>query len=342
MRRPTCHRPIQGIMSSLSPLLFGSLLLSTLLFAGSTQAQTTLSMSSDYGSGTLMGERASEFSQKVAELSQGELKVDIRVDIRSSSHLQATRTGVIDIAGTLSGALANEMPFFGISTLPAIAYDLDEARRLYDAARPRYQELLEGQNQRLLFTLPWPPSGLWSQHPIDSASDLANQPMRTYDRNTQRIFLNLGAAPSVLTWNQLAPLLKEGNMQAALTSAKGGVSAELYRYMPYFTTLNYAMPLNVVHMNNDSFAALDENQQKTLLAAAKEIEDAGWAATEKVLSDAHAALEANGAHVITPAPSALHRDLETASKHVIESWKQKVTRNDRELLEEYLASRPQR
>ncbi|WP_024951672.1 TRAP transporter substrate-binding protein [Cobetia crustatorum] len=322
--------------------LIGPFLIIGLLTASALHAQTTLSMSSDYGAGTLMGERVKEFSQKVVELSQDKLNVEIRSDIRSVSHLQATRGGVIDIAATLSGALADEIPFFGLSSLPAIAYDLDEAHRLYQTAKPRYRELLKEENQRLLFALPWPPSGLWSKDPIEDGAGLTNQPVRTYDRNTQRVFLNLGAAPQIMTWEELTPLLEGGTIKAALTSAMGGVSAELYRYMPNFTTLNYAMPLNIIHMNADSFNALDKQQQTALLNAAQAVEDTGWASTSAVLAKAHATLQAEGAQLISPPPTELRQDLETASQHVIESWNQKVNYQDRALLTKYLESRPER
>lgn len=322
--------------------LTGPLLMAGLLAASALQAQSTLSMSSAYGSGTLMGERAKEFSQKVAEQSQGTLAISPRSDIPAESNLQAATNGVIDIAATLSGTLANEIPFFGLSSLPSVAQDLDEAHRLYLTAKPRYRELLKEQNQRLLFALPWPPSGLWSKEPIDDADDMAGLPIRTYDRNTQRVLLNLGANPHILSWAKLSPLLEDGSIHAALTSAMGGVSAELYRYMPNFTTLNYAMPLNIVHMNADSFNALDKQQQTALLSAAEAIEDAGWAATSKILAETHVTLQAEGARLISPAPADLLRDFEKASQHVTDSWKQKVSHQDRALLQQYLDSRPEK
>ncbi|MDH2290283.1 MULTISPECIES: TRAP transporter substrate-binding protein [Cobetia] len=331
-------------MTPSSPLRrFRSLMaLTALLTTPLAQAQTTLSMSSDYEPDTLMGQRAAEFSQEVTRQSDGDLALTLRSDIRSASHLQATSAGVIDIAATLSGALAEEIPFFGISSLPAIAYNLKEANRLYQLAKPRYRELLEDHHQILLFALPWPPSGLWSTRPIADGDDLKDMPIRTYDRNTQRILLNLGADPRVMSWGELKPLLEAGSIHGALTSAMGGVSAELYRYMPNFTTLNYAMPLNIVHMNRDSFDRLDKRQQTALLAAAKATEENAWASAEAVLAEAYTTLQANGARLITPAPPALHRDLEAASQHVFDSWKQKVSRQDGNLLEEYLESRPER
>ena len=328
--------------SRISALLSAGLATAGLISALSAHAQTTLSMSSDYEPDTMMGQRAAEFSQQVASQSEGDLKLTLRSDIRSASHLQATAGGVIDIAATLSGALAEEAPFFGISSLPAIAYDLDEAHRLYVVAKPRYEELLAEYNQILLYALPWTPSGLWSKAPIADGDDLKDMPIRTYDRNTQRVLLNLGAAPQVMSWGELKPLLPGGSIHGALTSAMGGVSAELYRYMPHFTTLNYAMPLNIIHMNRDSFDDLTEAQQQALIDAAHAAESAGWTATHSVLDEAYAILQENGAKLITPAPPELQDALEEASQHVVESWNQKVTNKDRELLSRYLESRPER
>ena len=192
------------------------------------QAQTTLSMSSDYEPDTLMGQRAAEIQPGSHGRSDGDLALTLRSDIRSASRLQATSAGVIDIAATLSGALAEEIPFFGISSLPAIAYNLKEANRLYQLAKPRYRELLEDHHRVLLLFRVHGPQATWLIGPSPMVMASKDMPIHACG---QQHPADLGADPRVMA-RGFKPLLEAGGVHGALTSAMGGVSAELYRSVP--------------------------------------------------------------------------------------------------------------
>ena len=302
-----------------------------------------LTMSREYGPQTMMGQRAQQFVDQVASLSEGELEISFGEGplsrLRSVNHLEAINADIIQLADSHSGALAAEMPLFGLSSLPTLVDDPHQARELYRLARPSYEALLEEHDQILLYALPWPPSGLWSRKPITTRDDLRGVPVRAYDRNTQRVLLNLGAIATVLGWEPMQQQLAEGRIEAVMTSALGGLTAELNRTLDHYTALQYAMPLNIVHMSRSRFEALDDTQREALLSAATEIEDTSWNAIASVLEQTHAQLEEAGVTVSNPLSPELKRSLARASVSVIESWRSKVDLEESELLDRYLAQR---
>ncbi len=331
-------------MSGIKRALGVSLILSLAAHGTPAQAEPIeLTMSREYGPQTMMGQRAQQFVDQVASLSGGELEITFGEGplsrLRSVNHLEAINAGIIQLADSHSGALAAEMPLFGLSSLPTLVDDPHQARELYRLARPSYEALLEEYDQILLYALPWPPSGLWSRKPITTRDDLRGVPVRAYDRNTQRVLLNLGAIATVLGWEPMQQQLAEGRIEAVMTSALGGLTAELNRTLDHYTALQYAMPLNIVHMSRSRFEALDDTQREALLSAATEIEDTSWNAIASVLEQTHAQLEEAGVTVSNPLSPELKRSLARASVSVIESWRSKVELADNELLDRYLAQR---
>jgi TRAP-type C4-dicarboxylate transport system substrate-binding protein len=299
-----------------------------------------LTMSREYGPQTMMGQRAHAFVEKVASLSEGELVIHFGegplTRLRSVNHLEAINADIIQLADSHSGALATSMPLFSISSLPTLVDNPRQARELYRLARPSYEALLARHDQILLYALPWPPSGLWSRKPIAERQDLQGLTVRAYDRNTQRVLLNLGAIASVLGWEPMQQQLAEGRIEAVMTSALGGLTAELNRTLDHYTALQYAMPLNIVHMSQARFEALDAPQREALLTAAAEIEDTSWDAIAGILKETHAQLEHAGVTVRNPLTPDLKQSLSRASISVIESWRSKVGPKENELLDHYL------
>lgn len=129
-----------------------SLSLAVLVTAAS--AQTRLDMSSEYEANSLHGTGDTYFVEKAGELSGGEIEITLHsggaLGLRSPDNLDAVSDGVVAIAGTISGVLAGSEPIFELSSLPFIAPTTEEARTLYDTARPEFERFFESQNQVFL------------------------------------------------------------------------------------------------------------------------------------------------------------------------------------------------
>ena len=49
---------------------------------------------------------------------------------------------------------------------------MTDARILYELALPLYEQLFAERKQKLLYVVPWPPSGIWSAVPLDNIAAL--------------------------------------------------------------------------------------------------------------------------------------------------------------------------
>src|SRR3546814_16056133 len=75
----------------------------------------------------------------------------------------AGRTGQAPSGERLSSALGNEDPLFEIDALPFLATSFDDAWKLYQASKPELEETLDAAGLKLLYTVAWPPQGLYAK-----------------------------------------------------------------------------------------------------------------------------------------------------------------------------------
>src|SRR5207302_381439 len=127
---------------------------------------------------------------------------------KSREQLKAVAEGKLAMADSFAGALGDEDPIFLLSSLPFVAANSAEARRLYDLAKPRYEAVLKDFNQKLLYSTPWPASGvggagrkLWEYLPHFTEINYAMPLSLTT--------VNLGA------WNALDAAMQKAVLEAA-------------------------------------------------------------------------------------------------------------------------------
>lgn len=306
---------------------------------GSAWAGTNLDMTNEYEPGSIHGLGDQFFADKVADLSGGDLTITLHLGgalgFKSKDNLDAVGDGVVPIADTLGGVLAGSDPIFLVSSLPFIAANPAEARALYEAALPAYEAFFEENGQILLYASPWTPSGLWANKMVNSPEALQGLKMRTYDANGTRTLIEAGASPVQLSWADVVPQLATGGIEGVLTSAEGGVNAKFWEHLSHFTQINYAMPLNFVHMNADIFQGLDAAQQKALLDAAKAADKRNWNALEARIASNYEALEQNGVVLTKTMSPELQSHLSKAASAVVADWKEKAGEQGARILKAY-------
>ncbi len=209
---------------------------------------------------------------------------------------------------------------FLLSSLPFIVEDIEDARRLYEIAKPYYEEVFEDNDQILLYASPWPPSGIWSKTAIANQSDLENLKIRTFDRNGTETFRNVGASPVSLSWGDVVPQLATGGISAVLTSAEAGANGSFWEHQDHFSAVQYAIPLNMVHMNKAVFDSLSAEQQQALLEAANLTDQHNWAAVEVRTEENYQTLGEHDVAISDPVSADLLNALSEASTSVVENW----------------------
>ena len=300
-------------------------------------AAVAWSLANEYPATSLPGEGDAYFAKAVAEATAGRVTItpapDAKAGFKSRDQLKAVADGKVAMANSFAGALADEEPIFGLASLPFVVASAAEARALYERAKPAYERALARHNQKLLFSTPWPPSGLWTRGAVDTIDAIAKLRVRTYDKTGTDVFTRLGAVASVVSFADLPAKLAGGEIDAVLSSGDGGAGRRLWEHLPRFTEINYAIPLSLTTVNLDEWRALDEATRRAIERAAAETEARQWTALEGRLAQNYARMRENGMTIDTDVPAALRERMRAAARLAVEEWAAKAGPEGRALLE---------
>ncbi|MFK4499783.1 TRAP-type C4-dicarboxylate transport system substrate-binding protein [Bradyrhizobium japonicum] len=144
--------------------------------------------------------------------------------------------------------------------------------------------------------------------------------MRAYDVNSGEVMRAAGANAQFLPMDAALAGLKEHRLNAFLTSGDGGAGRKLWDFLPYFTAINYAMPVSIAFVRSDAFAELSEPMRREVLAAAAETEQSQFALLTHRTIENHARMRDNGVRIAEPAPASLVAALRKAATPAIATW----------------------
>ncbi|ETA49652.1 TRAP transporter substrate-binding protein [Ponticoccus alexandrii] len=288
----------------------------------------TWDLANEYPPNSVHAQSADTFIDALKEVSGDDMVVTAHhgaaLGYKSIDQYDAVGDGALDLASSFATPWSGIDPVFILSSIPFLVTTPEEERQLYEIAKPYYEAVLAADNQVLLFATPWPPSGLWGNKPLDSLEALDGVKLRTYDANGTITFGNTPAIPVQLSWADTVPQLSTGAIDAVLTSADGGSAAQLWEQQSHFTEVNYAMPLQFVHLNRDVYEALSDEQKAWVAEAAAKAEDFGWGLLEDRVAQNYAEMESRGMTIVTDVDPAYIAKLTEAAKPALEEWKEKM------------------
>jgi len=311
----------------LSRHIFVVLAAALLLHIAQVSAQVAWTITTEYPATSMPGEGLRYFAEALFRESAGRIVVNPGFDassgIKSSEMIAALRDGRVTAGDAFAGAMGKTDPLFLLSSLPFLAATNDEARRLTQVARPSYGKRLAAEKLRLLYTTPWPPSGIWAKKAIVSPGDLQGLAIRTYDSTGVKAFTAAGAAPVNLSFADAMPKLIDGSVVAVLSSGDGGAGRKLWDYLPYFTEINYAVPLSLAMLSESAYSALPPDLRAAVDRAATATEANQWHLLETRLAENYGRMAANGVTLVKA--SAISTELRTllsgSADEAIAEWK---------------------
>jgi TRAP-type C4-dicarboxylate transport system substrate-binding protein len=303
------------------------LVAAALAFAAAAHA-AEWQLANEYPATSLPGEGDAHFAKLVAEKSKGKLRIvpvpDAKLGYKSREQLKAVAEGKVAMADSFGGALAEEAPVLGFSSLPFIATDIAQARSMYKEARGAYEAAFARHNQKLLYATPWPPSGIWAKQAVATAEDVSRLKIRTYDLTGSLLFMSMGAKASLVSFADLPARISSHEIDAVLSSGDGGAGRKLWEHFPKFTAINYAIPLSFTTVNLDLWRGLGDGEREAIEDAAHETELRQWKALDGRLEENYARMRANGMTIVTEVPIALRTRLREAAKAAIDDWAAKA------------------
>ena len=321
-------------------MMRGAFLSALLLIAAPVQAQTLeWVMPTEYPASSMPGEGLKVFADAVTAETKGRLVVkpsfDASLGLKSADMIKAVQERRVAGADAFAGALGKEHPIFLLTSLPFVATTIAEARLLYDTARPTYDKVLASFEQKLLFSTPWPASGIWAKKAVTTPADLKTLAIRTYDATGTAVMKAAGAEATLLSFADAMPKLREGAVNAVLSSGDGGAGRKLWEYLPHFMEINYAMPISIVTVGRAAFDALPADQRAAVERAAAAAERHQWKLIETRLAENYATMRTNGVTIATNIDPALQSLLAQSAKTAVDEWTQRAGAEGAALLAEF-------
>lgn len=282
-------------------------------------------------------ETAAAFAKEVNEKAGSEINIVTHPNgslFKGGEIFGAVRRGLAPIGERLMSTLGNEDPIFEIDAVPFIATSFDASWKLYQASKPALEKVMAEKGVKLLYTVPWPPQGLYTKKALTSLDDMKGVKFRAYSPMTDQVAQLMGAVPTKIEAAEVSQAFATGVAESMISSASTGYDTKLWEYVNYWYDVQAWLPKNMVFVNLKAWNKLSPETQKVMLEAADHAEKAGWDKAKELTGWYKDQLKANGMQTLA-APEAVTTGFENIGKEVLSDWLKKAGSNGQEAIDAY-------
>lgn len=300
-------------------------------------AQTKWDLPTAYPPTNFHTENISQFASDVDKATAGKLKITVHSNaslFKAPEIKRAVQGGQAQMGEILLVNFQNEWQVFGTDGIPFLADSYDAAWKLYQAQKPVLSKKLAEQGIMLLYTVAWPPQGIFVNKTIASAADLKGIKWRAYSPATARIGELVGAQPVTVQQAELSQAMATGVIESYMSSGSTGYDTKTYEYIKNFYDTQAWLPKNAVLVNKKAFDALDKPTQDALLKAGDEAEKRGWELSKKKNLEYLDLLKKNGMTIHVPSAQ-LKADMKKVGDTMIKEWTEKAGPDGQAVLDAY-------
>jgi TRAP-type C4-dicarboxylate transport system substrate-binding protein len=304
---------------------------------GAAQAQTKWDLPTAYPAANFHTENIQQFANDVDKATGGKLKITVHPGaslFKAPEIKRAVQGGQAQLGEILLVNFSNEDPLYGLDGVPFLATSYADALKLYKASRKALDAKLGAQGMMMLFSVPWPPQGVYSKKPIASMADMKGLKWRSYSPQTARIGELIGAQPVTIQAAEVAQALATGAMDSMISSGATGYDTKIFEHVKNFYDTQAWLPKNAVIVNKKSFDALDKATQDAVLKAGADAETRGWKLSEEKTGWYLDQLRKNGMNVAPPTAQ-LKADLGKVGDTMLKEWLDKAGADGRAVVDAY-------
>ena len=307
------------------------------LAAAGAVAQTKWDLATAYPATNFHTENINQFAADIDKASGGKLKITVHANaslFKAPEIKRAVQGGQAQAGEILLVNFQNEWQVFGADGLPFLADSYDSAKKLYAAQRPLLEKKLGEQGMMLLYSVPWPPQGIYSKKPLAAAADLKGIKWRAYSPATSRIAELVGAQPVTVQAAEVSQAFATGVVESMMSSGSTGWDAKLHEHVKYWYDTQAWLPKNAVIVNKGAFDALDAPTKAAVLKAAADAEMRGWAASQKANGETLDKLKGGGMNILPPS-AALKADMKKVGDTMLKEWLDKAGPEGKQLVDAF-------
>jgi TRAP-type C4-dicarboxylate transport system substrate-binding protein len=300
-------------------------------------AQTKWDLPSAYPANNFHTENLQQFADDVAKATGGKLTIQLHPNaslFKAPEIKRAVQGGQVQAGEILLVNYENEDPLYGLDGVPFLATSYAEAFKLYEAQRRPLEAHLAKQGMMLLYAVPWPPQGIFTNRTLNTVADMKGLKWRAYSPATAKIAELVGAQPVTVQAAEVSQALATGVIDSYMSSGATGYDSKTYEQIKNFYDTEAWLPKNAVLVNRKAFNALPKAEQKAVLKAAAAAEKRGWKLSEEKTNWYYDQLRKHGMNILKPSPE-LTAGLRKVGNELLAAWMKKAGTEGRAVIAEY-------
>lgn len=296
-------------------------------------------MATPYPDNEFHTENVKNFIKAVETATDGKIKITLHSGAslyKAPEIFKAVRSNQIQLGELLISSLGNDDPLFKLDTLPFLATDYAQSKKLWEVSKADIAKKLDEKGAVLLYAIAWPGQNLYTKEPFTSLDYFKGKKMRSYNALTAQIASELGASPVTVEAADVAQAFSTGQIEAMITSPITGTSTQAWDFVKNYTEVNAWLPKNMIFINKKVWRKLDKDTQDKILAAAADAEAKGWEASAAANTASLQTLKEHGMNIAQP-NEALTADLQKIGDKMSAEWAKSAGAEGQKILDAYRA-----
>ncbi len=306
-------------MKKLLPLVAGSVISMTM--AGAAVADKW-DMPMAYSATNFHSAVGAEFAQCVTTGTGGDVEIVTHPSgslFKGGEIKRAIQTGQAPIGERLLSGHQNENALFGYDSIPFLATSFDDSAKLWKAAKPTIEKLLDSQNLVLLYAVPWPPQGLYFKKEVNAVADMKGIKFRSYNSATARLAELTGMLPVQIEAAEISQAFATGVAESMISSGSTGYDRKVWESLTHFYEVDAWLPRNYVMVNKGVWDGTSDASKNVIRGCATLAEYAGNYRAKEYTGFTLNGLRAGGMKV-GPASDKLVSELKEIGKTMTTEW----------------------
>ena len=317
--------------------LSSTLLVAAFAVAGNAMAQTKWDLPTAYPAANFHTENIQTFANDVDRATGGKLKITVHAGaslFKAPEIKRAVQGGQAQAGEILLVNFSNENALFELDGVPFLAASYADSMKLYRASKKALDDTFAKQGIKMLFTVPWPPQGIYSKKLLNSAGDMKGLKWRAYSPATAKIAELVGATPITIQAAELTQALATGVVDSYMSSGSTGFDSKTYEHIKNWYDTQAWLPKNAIIVNQAAFNALDKASQDAVVKAAAEAETRGWKSSEEKNGWYLDQLRQKGMTIHKPSAQ-LAADMKKVGDVMLEDWLKKSGADGRAIVDAF-------
>ncbi|MEM7692881.1 MAG: TRAP transporter substrate-binding protein [Pseudomonadota bacterium] len=232
---------------------------------------------------------------------------------------RAVQTGQAPIGERLLSAHQNENVLFGYDSIPFLATSFEDHDKLYEAAKGTIAGLLADQGLTYLYSVPWPPQGLYFKKPVDSVADMEGVKFRSYNNATARLAELTDMLPVQIEAAEISQAFATGVAESMISSGATGYDRKVWESLTHFYEVDAWLPRNTVFVNTSVWDGVSDENKAAITDCAGKAAAEGLQRAKDYTSFTLEQLAENGMSV-TPPSDGLAGELREVGNTMTTEW----------------------